>query len=57
MKVNLFRRGKNLKKKLEQAVQYANETNPGSRNGTHPHESKKAKKKKTHNNNTSNEMG
>jgi hypothetical protein len=57
MKVNLIRRGKNLKKKLEQAVQHANETNPGSRNGTHPHESKKAKKKKTHNNNTTNEMG
>ncbi|MCM3163825.1 hypothetical protein KDJ21_015430 [Metabacillus litoralis] len=45
-----------MKKKLEQAVQHANETNPGSRNGTQPHESKNAKKKKTHATNRSNEI-
>jgi hypothetical protein len=45
-----------VKKKLEQAVQHANETNPGSRNGTHPHESKKSRKQKTHMTNKSNEI-
>ncbi|MBO1512199.1 hypothetical protein [Metabacillus bambusae] len=46
-----------MKKKLEQAVQHANETNPGSRNRSHPQASKKSKKQKTHDNNNTNEMG
>jgi hypothetical protein len=46
-----------VKKKLEQAVQHANETNPSSRNGGTPHLEKRAKKQKTHNNNNTNEMG
>ncbi|MGM7722051.1 hypothetical protein [uncultured Metabacillus sp.] len=45
-----------MKKKLAQAVEYANETNPGSRNGGHPHESKKGQKQRTHNTNKTNEM-
>ncbi|WP_216774094.1 hypothetical protein [Metabacillus halosaccharovorans] len=45
-----------MKKKLEQAIQYANETNPGSRNGTQPHESKKPRKQKTHTTNKTNEI-
>lgn len=45
-----------MKKKLEQAIEYANETNPGSRNGTQPGETKKSKKRKTHATNKSNEI-
>lgn len=36
-----------MKKELEQAVQYANETNPRSRSGGKPSTSKKTKMKKT----------
>ncbi|WP_281418675.1 hypothetical protein [Desertibacillus haloalkaliphilus] len=36
-----------MKKKLEQAVEYANETNPHSRSGGTPNASKREKKKKT----------
>lgn len=45
-----------MRKKLAQAVQHANETNPGSRNGGYPQASKKTKRQKTHNNNTTNHV-
>lgn len=36
-----------MRKELEQAVEHANETNPGSRSGGKPGQSKKSKMKKT----------
>jgi len=40
-----------MRKELEQAVEHANETNPGSRSGGKPSTSKKEKKKKTNKHN------